>query len=79
MFKYHASSLTGVVVSFMELFSRLLAHKVCIHSFHFLCSQPNREEEREKKFSRRLNHSPQSSSRYRDGRYVWASVLQLHV
>ncbi|XP_011608386.1 RNA-binding protein 26 isoform X1 [Takifugu rubripes] len=30
--------------------------------------EPNREEEREKKFSRRLNHSPQLSSRYRDGR-----------
>uniref|UniRef100_H3CVQ6 RNA binding motif protein 26 n=1 Tax=Tetraodon nigroviridis TaxID=99883 RepID=H3CVQ6_TETNG len=31
--------------------------------------EPNREDEREKKFSRRVNHSPQSSSRYsRDGR-----------
>uniref|UniRef100_A0A674NFR5 RNA binding motif protein 26 n=1 Tax=Takifugu rubripes TaxID=31033 RepID=A0A674NFR5_TAKRU len=30
--------------------------------------EPNREEEREKKFSRRLNHSPQLSSRYRDER-----------
>ncbi|XP_036425660.1 RNA-binding protein 26 isoform X1 [Colossoma macropomum] len=33
--------------------------------------QPSRDEERDKKFSRRVNHSPQSSSRYsRDSRRV---------